>query len=50
MYNKPSLSYLEFISEDLITASNVQDSIIINNSQIDKEPLPEEGGGDAGLN
>lgn len=48
-YNKPSLHYLQFKVENLITASGIQDSVIINNSQVEIEPIPDHGGLDEGL-
>ena len=47
LYKKPSMSFYEFVVEDIITGSNVSSEIDIDSSNIIIAPIPDQGGGDS---
>lgn len=46
LYKKPSMSFYEFVVEDIITGSDVASDVVVENSNVDVDPVPDQGGAD----
>ena len=46
LYKKPSMSFYEFVVEDIITGSNVSSEFVVDNSNVVVDPIPDQGGAD----
>ena len=46
LYKKPSMSFYEFVVEDIITGSNVSSEVVVGDGDAPVVPVPDQGGGD----